>query len=156
MEEELSMINKNDTWELVYRPEQKNVIGVKWVYRTKFNPADSIFKHKARHVVKGYSQQPGMDFGDTFSPAAQNEPVRYLVTLAAQYKWKIFHLDVKSAFLHGLLEEDIYIEPKGFTVAGKKTRCTSLEKLSMVLNKLQELGIVGRIFIFCLKASTEA
>lgn len=70
MEEELAMINKNDTWELIDRPEQKNVIGVKWVYRTKFNPDGSIFKHKARLVVKGYFQQPGVDFGDTFAPVA--------------------------------------------------------------------------------------
>lgn len=129
MEEELAMINKNDTWELIDRPEQKNVIGVKWVYRTKFNPDGSIFKHKARLVVKGYFQQPGVDFGDTFAPVARHEIVRFLVALAAQCKWKIFHLDVKSAFLNGLLEEDIYVEqPEGFTVAGEEDKVYKLKK----------------------------
>jgi len=127
MEEELSMINENDTWKLVDRPEEKNVIGVKWVYRTKFNPDCSIFKHNTRLVVKGYSQQPGMDFGETFAPVVQHETVRCLVFLAAQYKWKIFYLDVKSAFLNGFLEKDIYVEqPEGFAVAGEKNKVYKL------------------------------
>ena len=129
MKEELAMINKNDTWELVDRPEEKNVIGVKWVYRTKFNPDGSIFKHKARLVVKGYSQLPGVDFGETFSHVARHETVRFLVALAAQYKWKIFHLDVKSAFLNGVLEEDIYVEqPEGFTVAREEDKVYKLKR----------------------------
>lgn len=155
--EEDSMINKNDTWELVDKPEEKNVIGVKWVYRTKYNPDGSIFKHKARLVVKGYSQQPGVNFGETFAPVARHETVRFLLALAAQYKWKIFHLDVKYAFLNGLIEKYIYVNNlKVLQLQVKKTRCKSLKGLSMVLNKPQELGIVGWILIFCLKALTEA
>ena len=104
------MINKNDTWELVDKPEEKNVIDVKWVYRTKYNPDGSIFKHKARLVIKGHSHQRGVDFGEVFFHVAWHETVRFLVTLAAQYKWKLFHLDVKSAYLNESLEEDIFIE----------------------------------------------
>nr|KYP67603.1 Copia protein [Cajanus cajan] len=100
MKDELAMINKNDTWELTSNPKDKHVIGVKWVYRIKLNPDGSIHKHKARLVVKGYSQMAGIDYGDTFVPVARHETIRLIVALAAQYGWKIFHLDVKSAFLN--------------------------------------------------------
>nr|KYP32395.1 Copia protein [Cajanus cajan] len=103
MKEELAMINKNGTWELTSKPKDKHVIGVKWVYRTKLNPDGSIQKHKARLVVKGYSQMAGIDYGDTFTSVARPETIRLIVALAAQYGWKIFHLDVKSAFLNGVL-----------------------------------------------------
>jgi len=89
---EMLVINKNGTWELTPRPKDKNVIGVKWVYRTKLNPNGSIHKHTGRLVVKGYSQMAGIDYGDTFAPVARHE------TISVQCGWKIFHLDVKSAF----------------------------------------------------------
>ena len=118
MEEELSMINKNHNLELVDRPEEKNVIWVKWVYRTKFNPDDSILNHKPRLVIKGYSHHPWVDFGETFASNTRFRTVWTLVALTAQYKWKISHLDVNSAFLNGLIKEDIYVEqPESFTVA---------------------------------------
>ena len=110
MEDEINMIKKNQTWELVDRPSNRKVIGVKWVYKIKMNPDGTISKFKARLVVKGYSQQPGIDYGDTFAPVARLDTVKTLITLAAQEKWKIYQLDVKSAFLNGELEEEIYIE----------------------------------------------
>jgi hypothetical protein len=129
MKEELLAINKNGTWELTPRPKDKNVIGVKWVYRTKLNPDGSIHKHKARLVVKGYSQMAGIDYGDTFAPVARHETIRLIVALSAQYGWKIFHLDVKSAFLNGILEEEIYVEqPAGFIVAGHEDSVYRLHK----------------------------
>lgn len=72
MQEEISMIAKNKIWSLVKRPKSKNVIGVKWIFRTKLNPDGSIHNHKARLVIKGYSQQSGVDFGDTFAPVARH------------------------------------------------------------------------------------
>ena len=83
MKEELSMINKNGTWELTSRPKDRKVIGVKWVYRTKLNPDGSIHKRKARLVVKGYSQMAGVDYGDTFAPVARHETICLLVALTA-------------------------------------------------------------------------
>ncbi|CAJ2651803.1 unnamed protein product [Trifolium pratense] len=114
MQEEMKMIEKNQTWQLVDKPENQKIIGVKWVYRTKLNPDGSINKLKARLVVKGYFQQHGVDFSDTFAPVAKHDTIRLLVALAAKLGWKIYHFDVKSAFLNGLLDEDIYVDqPKG-------------------------------------------
>ena len=73
------MIKKNQTWELVDRPKHKKAIGVKWVYRTKFNPDGSVNKYKARLVVKGYAQIYGVDFSETFAPVARMETIRMLL-----------------------------------------------------------------------------
>ena len=129
MQEELAMIDKNQTWKLVKRPEHKRVIGVKWVFRTKLNADGSINKHKARLVVKGYAQIFGVDFFDTFAPVARQDTIRMLLAIAAQKGWKISHLDVKSAFLNGLLEEEIYVEqPEGFVVKGHEDKVYLLKK----------------------------
>jgi len=103
---------------LVPRPNDRKVIGVKWVYRTKLNPNGSINKYKARLVVKGCSQVAGVDFGDTFAPVARHETIRLLAAISAQNGWTMYHMDVKSAFLNGTLQEEIYVEqPPGFIIA---------------------------------------
>ncbi|CAL8990976.1 unnamed protein product, partial [Prunus brigantina] len=106
MEDELSMIEKNGTWELVNRPSDKQVIGVKWVFKTKLNLDGSVQKNKARLVAKGYVQKPGIDYNETFAPVARLDTIRTLIALAAQKGWKLFQLDVKSAFLNGRLQEE--------------------------------------------------
>ncbi|PNX61228.1 putative LRR receptor-like protein kinase, partial [Trifolium pratense] len=129
MQEELAMIDKNQTWKLVTRPAHKKVIGVKWVFRTKLNADGSINKHKARLVVKGYAQIFGVDFFDTFAPVARQDTIRMLLSISAQKGWKIYHLDVKSAFLNGFLEEEIYIEqPEGFVVKEHEDKVYLLKK----------------------------
>lgn len=129
MEEEINMIEKNKTWELVNKPKDKDVIGVKWVYKTKFNSDGSIQKHKARLVVKGYAQQPGVDYSETFAPVARMDTIRALIAIAAQNGWKIHQLDIKSAFLNRDLEEDIYVEqPQGFVVKGQEGKILKLKK----------------------------
>ena len=129
MQEELNMIEKNQTWELVPRPQHKNVIGVKWVFRTKLNANGSINKHKARLVVKGYAQMFGVDFSETFAPVARLDTIRLVLALAAQKGWKVFQLDVKSAFLNGYLQEEIYVEqPEGFSIKGHEDKVYLLKK----------------------------
>lgn len=129
MQEELTMIEKNQTWELVERPEHRKVIGLKWVFRTKLNADGSINKHKARLVVKGYAQIFGVDYFDTFAPVARQDTIRMLLAIAAHNKWKIFQLDVKSAFLNGFLDEEIYVEqPEGFFVKGQEDKVYLLKK----------------------------
>ena len=129
MKEEIAAIEKNETWELVELPEDKNVIGVKWVFRTKYLADGSIQKHKARLVAKGYAQQHGVDYDDTFSPVARFETVRTLLALAAHMHWCVYQFDVKSAFLNGELVEEVYVsQPEGFIVPGKEEHVYRLKK----------------------------
>ncbi|XP_019052469.1 PREDICTED: uncharacterized protein LOC109114377 [Nelumbo nucifera] len=86
MNEEIKMIEKNETWELVNRPQDKDTIGVKWVYKTKLNSDGSTQKLKARLVAKGYSQQYGIDYNEIFAPVARLDTIRALIALAAQKK----------------------------------------------------------------------
>jgi len=120
MKEELHMIEKNNTWQLVDIPQDRKVIGVKWVFKTKLNVDDSINKFKARLVVKGYAQIFGVDYSYTFVSVTRLNTIRMLLAVAAQKGWKIYQLDVKSAFLKGFLQEEIYVEqPEGFMKKGE-------------------------------------
>ncbi|KAG8483777.1 hypothetical protein CXB51_022617 [Gossypium anomalum] len=123
------MIQKNQTWELVERPNNRNTIGVKWVYRAKQNTDGSLIKLKARLVAKGFSQRYGLDYFETFTPIARLDTIRLLIALATQKQWAIHQLDVKSAFLNGFLKEEIYIDqPQGFVVSGKEQMVYRLKK----------------------------
>ena len=116
-------------WKLVDRPQHKQPIGVKWVYRTKLNPDGSINKYKARLVVKGYAQMFGVDFLETFAPVARLDTIRMLLSLIAHKRWKVYHLDVKSAFLNDYLQEEIYVEqPEGFQIKGEEQKVYKLKK----------------------------
>jgi hypothetical protein len=129
MNQEIDSIEKNKTWDLVDLPSHKKSIGVKWVYKTKLNEKGQIEKHKARLVAKGFSQQPGTDYGETFSPLARLDTVRTLLAIAAQHKWHVYQMDVKSTFLNGFLEEEVYVDqPPGFEVQEHPTKVYRLKK----------------------------
>ena len=129
MKEELKMFEKNDTWELVDRPQHKQPIGVKWVYRTKLNADGSINKYKARLVVMGYAQVLGVNFSETFSLVACLDTIRMLLVLTTQKRWKVYHLDVKSTFLNGYLKEELFVEQlEGFQVKGQEEKVYKLKK----------------------------
>ena len=124
MEEEIWMIEKNNTWELVAIPREREVVSLKWIYKIKLNQEGDIQKHKARLVARGFTQKSDIDFYETFSPVARLETIRTVIVVAAQKKWKIFQLDVKSTFLNGKLDEEIYVEqPQGYFVQGGEERC---------------------------------
>ena len=110
MEEELSQIERNDTWELVPRPKDKNVIGTKWIFRNKMNEDGQVTRNKARLVCKGYAQVKGIDFEETFSPVTRMESIRMILDYACSKRIKLYQMDVKSSFLNGELEEEVYIE----------------------------------------------
>eukprot|EP00253_Pinus_taeda_P035794 PITA_35794 len=129
MNEEIGAIEKSKTWELVDLPEGKDAIGVKWVYKSKSNVEGKIDMHKARLVVKGYKQQQGKDYDETFAPIARMETVRTMLSIAAPHKWKIYQMDVKSAFLNGVLKEEVYVEqPPGYEVDGQEHKVYKLKK----------------------------
>ena len=90
MKKEIGAIEKSNTWELVDLPKGKEVIGVKWVSKTKSNFEGKIERHKARLVVKGYKQQQGRDYEETFAPVARMETVRTMLSITTQHKWKVY------------------------------------------------------------------
>lgn len=109
MTEELQSLTKNNTWELVDLPVGRKAIQNKWVYRIKQNPNGLVNRYKARLVIKGCSQIAGIDYNETFSPVARFESIRILLALAAINDYEIFQFDIKTAFLHGNLEEEIFM-----------------------------------------------
>lgn len=129
MKTEIEAIERNKTWKLVELPSGHKPIGLKWVYKLKKNTEGDVVKYKARLVVKGYVQKQGVDFEETFAPVTRLETVRLLLALAAKNNWEVHHLDVKSAFLNGELQEDVYVmQPEGFLVPGKEHLVYKLEK----------------------------
>jgi transposase InsO family protein len=115
MQEELNQFTRSEVWDLVPRPNGVNVIGTKWVYKNKTDEKGVITRNKARLVAQGYTQVEGLDFDETFAPVARLEAVRLLLGVACILKFKLYQMDVKSAFLNGYLQEEVYVEqPKGF------------------------------------------
>ena len=115
MDEEMAALYENETWDLVSLPESKNVIGCKWVYKVKHNSDGSVSRYKARLVAKGYAQTYGIDYEETFSPVAKMATVRAIIAVAASKNWVLHQMDVKNAFLHGDLQEEVYMEqPQGY------------------------------------------
>lgn len=93
-----------------------NLVGCKWVYRIKYNSDGSIERYKACLVAQGFHQQPGIDYHETFSPVVRPTTVRLVLSLAVSFSWSIRQLNVKNAFLHGVLNEEIFMkQPPGFT-----------------------------------------
>ena len=106
---ELKALESNHTWSICYLLPGKHPVGCKWVYKTKFKADGTIEQHKAHLVAKGFTQQEGLDFLDTFSPVAKLVTVKILFVLAAIYGWSLTQLDVTNAFLHGDLIEEVYM-----------------------------------------------
>nr|GEV76856.1 retrovirus-related Pol polyprotein from transposon TNT 1-94 [Tanacetum cinerariifolium] len=115
MIEEMNALDYNGTWTLADLPIYKKAIGCKWVFSVKLNPDGLIARLKARLVAKGYAQTYGINYFETFSPVTKISSVWLFISLAATYDWPLHQLDVKNAFLHGDLEEEVYMEqPSGF------------------------------------------
>ena len=109
MIEEYQLIMKNDVCDVVPRPEDKSVVTSKWIYKIKHAVDGSIEKYKSRFVACGFSQKEGIDYEETFAPVARYTSIRLVLALAAVMKWKIHHMDVKTAFLNGVVEEEVYV-----------------------------------------------
>src|SRR6266542_921203 len=99
MQEELNNFTRNEVWSLVERPEQ-NVIGTKWVFRNKQDENGVVTRNKARLVAQGFTQIEGLDFGETYAPVARLESIRILIAFATHHNFKLYQMDIKSAFLN--------------------------------------------------------
>jgi hypothetical protein len=129
MTEEYQSIMKNKVWEIVPRPKNKDVVSSRWLFKIKHAADGSIEKYKARFVAHGFSQKEGIDYEETFAPVARYTSIRTIITLAAKMKWKLHQMDVKTAFLTGVIEEEVYIEkPQGFEVEDNKSHVCRLKK----------------------------
>ncbi|KAL0446351.1 UNVERIFIED_CONTAM: Retrovirus-related Pol polyprotein from transposon RE1 [Sesamum latifolium] len=111
MQEELTALNKNETWEVVDLPEGKKAIGSKWVFKLKLKPDGTVDRYKARLVAKGYNQVEGEDYIKWFSPVAKAVIMRILLAVASSCAWPIHQVNINNAFFHGFLDEDIYMLP---------------------------------------------
>ena len=129
MVDEMASLHKNEAWDLVELPAGRKPIGSKWVFKKKTNAEGKVEKYKAQLVAKGYSQVSGIDFGDIFSPVAKVTSIRLLLSVAAAFDFEVEQMDVKTTFLHGDLEEEIYMkQPEGFAVKGKKELVCKFKK----------------------------
>ncbi|UYV73992.1 hypothetical protein LAZ67_11001747 [Cordylochernes scorpioides] len=129
MDDEFNSLMKNQTWTYVTLPSDRKAIACKWVYKIKQNADGSNKMFKARLVAKGYSQKPGLDYGETFSPVVKFDSIRTILSLCASLDMEMIQLDVKSAFLNGDLEEELYMEqPQGYENPDFPNHVCSLQK----------------------------
>ena len=110
MEKEYESIVRNSAWEIVPRPVGKSVVGSRWICKVKQAADGSVKKYKARFVARGFSQIEGFDYEETFAPITQYSSIRTILSLSAQMGWHIHQMDVKTVFLNGIIEEEVYIE----------------------------------------------
>jgi hypothetical protein len=110
MVEEHQSIMRNEVWEIVPRPKEKSVVTSKWVYKIKHAADGSVDKYKARFMARGFSQKEGEDYDETFAPVARYTSIRTIISLAASMGWNLHQMDVKTTFLNGAIEEEVYIE----------------------------------------------
>jgi len=127
VQSEMDSILSNGTWELTKRPYSYKPVGCKWIFKKKLKPDGTIDKYKARLVAKGYTQKGGKDFFDTYSPVTRLTTIRALLSLAASYGLIIHQMDIKTAFLNGELDEEIYMDgPDEFVVKGQENKVCKL------------------------------
>jgi hypothetical protein len=110
MVEEMDSFDKNEAWDIVEFLAGRKFVGIKWLFKKKFNAEGKVEKYKAQLVEKSYSQVEGIDFGDIFSPIAKLTSIRFLLSIVVAFDLEVEQMDVKTTFLHGDLEEEIYMK----------------------------------------------
>ena len=136
MKEEISALNKNETWEKCELPRGKKTVGCRWVYTIKYLTDGTIERYKARLVAQGYTQTYGVDYSETFSPVAKIDTIWVLFSTAANKDWPLYQFDVKNAFLHGKIEEEVYMKaPPSFSSGFSPEERCKLKKALYALNQ---------------------
>ncbi|GJU61072.1 retrovirus-related pol polyprotein from transposon TNT 1-94 [Tanacetum coccineum] len=129
MQEELNQFIANDVWVLVPQPKNMTIIGTKWVFRNKFDENGIVSRNKARLVAQGYNQQEGINYDETYAHVARIESIRILLAYACTLDFKLFQMDVKSAFLNGFINEEVFVAlPSGFIDFKKPNHVYKLKK----------------------------
>ncbi|GJR07000.1 retrovirus-related pol polyprotein from transposon TNT 1-94, partial [Tanacetum coccineum] len=129
MQEELNQFIANDVWELVPHPKSMTIIGTKWVYMNKLDEKGVVSCSKARLVAQGYNQQEGIDYDETYASVARLKSIRILLAYAYALDFKLFQMDVKSAFLNGFINGEVYVaQPPGFIDFEKPDHVYKLKK----------------------------
>ena len=129
MKDEMESMSSNGVWDLEQIPKGAKTVGCKWVYKTKYDSRGNIERFKARLVAKGFTQREGIDYNETFSPVSCKDSLRIIMALVAHYDLELHQMDVKTTFLNGDLEENVYMaQPKGFVVEGKERMGCRLKK----------------------------
>ncbi|WVZ16815.1 hypothetical protein V8G54_009797 [Vigna mungo] len=129
MKEELKSMDDNKVWDLVELPKGSKRVGCKWVFKTKHDSKGNIERYKSRLVAKGFTQKDGIDYKETFSPVSKKDSLRIVLALVAHYDLELLQMDVKTVFLNGDLEEEVYMDqPEGFTMTGNENLVCKLEK----------------------------
>eukprot|EP00253_Pinus_taeda_P003201 PITA_03201 len=129
MNEEYESIMKNNIWDLVPRPQDKTVVTSKWLYKINHGADKSVEKYKARFVACGFSQKEGIDYDEVFAPITRYTTIRSIIALVASQGWNLHQMDVKTAFLHGSIKEEVYVEqPKGFEIHNRESHICRLKK----------------------------
>nr|GFA94113.1 hypothetical protein [Tanacetum cinerariifolium] len=135
MQEELNEFEHLEVWELVPRPDQVIVITLKWIYKVRLDELGGILKNKARLVARGYRQEEGINFEESFAPVARLEAIRIFLAYAAHKNMVVYQMDMKTAFLNGNLREDVYVsQPDGFVDPDNPNHVYKLKKA---------IGIIG-------------
>ena len=129
MEEELKSMDHNEVWDLVELPKDCKRVGCKWVFKTKRGSNCNIECHKARLVPKGFTHKYGVDFKETFSPISKKDSFRIIMSMVAHYDLELNQMDVKTTFLNGNLDKEVFIDQlEGFVVEGKEHMVCKLKK----------------------------
>ncbi|GJZ41954.1 retrovirus-related pol polyprotein from transposon TNT 1-94 [Tanacetum coccineum] len=129
MQNEIREFDRLQVWELVPQPDCVMIIAPRWIYKVKLDEYGDVLKNKARSVAKGYRQEEGIDFEESFTPVARVEAIRIFIANAASKNMIIYQMDVKTAFLNGELKEEVYVcQPEGFVDPDHPTRVYRLKK----------------------------
>eukprot|EP00253_Pinus_taeda_P029820 PITA_29820 len=146
MVDEMASLHKNDAWDLVDLLTRRKPIGSKWVFKKKTTIEGKVEKYKGRLVAEGYSQVPGIDFGDIFSPVAKVTSIILLLFVIVAFDFEVELMDVKTTFLHRDLEEEIYMKkPEDFAVKGKKELCPKTQEEEEDMSYVPYASAVGSL-----------